>query len=320
MSGMRVSEFMLQLAKSLQSTREISESSANQYLQTLHSLHNKTPFNNLAWLKNYDTIHSSLEKFAPATQRNYITAIVSTLSLFKDKATYKKTYKYWYDKMMESKDKSDKEPNTKSEKQDENWITWEQVQEIKKAMAKSISENVSGRHITPSAYDTLLRFIVLSLYTDVAPRRNQDYMDMYVVKKWDAEMPKDKNYLDLATKQFIFNKYKTAKTYGEQKEPIPDTDEKPLLKAIELFLKYHPLNKPKVKEFKLLVAHDGSPLNSVNAITRMLNKVFGKKVGSSMLRHIYLSGKYGNELEEMKKDAEAMGHSVNQQKEYILKE
>jgi hypothetical protein len=52
----------------------------------------------------------------------------------------------------------------------------------------------------------------------------------------------------------------------------------------------------------------------------MLNKVFGKKVGSSMLRHIYLSGKYGNELEEMKKDAEAMGHSVSQQKEYILKE
>jgi len=108
MSGMRVSEFMLQLAKSLQTSREISESSANQYLQTLHSLHNKTPFSNLAWLKNYDTIQTALEKFAPATQRNYITAIVSTLSLYKDKATYKKAYKYWYDKMMETKDKTDK--------------------------------------------------------------------------------------------------------------------------------------------------------------------------------------------------------------------
>jgi integrase len=320
MSGMRVSEFMLQLAKSLQTTREISESSANQYLQTLHSLHNKTPFDNLAWLKNYDNINNVLEKFAPSTQRNYITAIVSTLSLFKDKQAYKKAYTYWYNKMMDNKTILDKEPNTKSEKQNENWITWEQVQEIKTVMAKLISESISGKHITHAAYDLLLRFVVLSLYTDIAPRRNQDYMDMFVIKKWSDEMPKDKNYLDLTTKQFIFNKYKTAKTYGTQKESIPDTEEKPLLRLLDLYLKYHPLNKPKVKEFKFLVAYDGSPLNSVNAITRMLNKIFGKKVGSSMLRHIYLTGKYGNELDEMKKDAEAMGHSVNQQKDYILKE
>jgi integrase len=318
MSGMRVSEFMLQLGKQLQATREISESSANQYLQTLHSLHNKTPFNNLSWLKSHDSVNSVLNTFAPATQRGYITAIVSCLSLFKDKPTYKKTYKYWYDKMMEAKENSDKPANTKSDKQDANWVEWEEVQKIKSALATEVSKVATGKHITPSGYDTLLRFVVLSLYTDIAPRRNQDYMDMYVVKKWDKELPKDKNYLDLASGRFIFNKYKTAKTYGEQIEEIPNTEDKPLLRAIQLLLKYHPLNKPKVKEYKFLVAHDGSPLNSVNAITRMLNKVFGKKVGSSMLRHIYLTGKYGNQLDEMKKDAEAMGHSVSEQKEYVL--
>ena len=315
---MRVSEFMLQLGRMLQSSREITESSANQYLQTLHSLHNKTPFNNLAWLKNTDAVNTVLATFAPATQRGYITAIVSCLSLFKDKPTYKKTYKYWYDKMMDARKDTTEHSNTKSEKQDANWVDWEEVQKIKKSLSDEVAKAVNGKHITPSAYDTLLRFVVLSLYTDVAPRRNQDYMDMYVVKKWDKELPKDKNYLDLSTGRFIFNKYKTAKTYGEQIVEIPNTDEKPLLRAIQMLLKYHPLNKPKVKEYKFLVAHDGSPLNSVNAITRMLNKVFGKKVGSSMLRHIYLTGKYGNELEEMKKDSEEMGHSVSQQKDYIL--
>jgi hypothetical protein len=36
-----------------------------------------------------------------------------------------------------------------------------------------------------------------------------------------------------------------------------------------------------------------------------------------MLRHIFLSSKYGNTLEEMKEDSSAMGHSVSQQKDYI---
>jgi hypothetical protein len=61
----------------------------------------------------------------------------------------------------------------------------------------------------------------------------------------------------------------------------------------------------------------GEPLVAVNAITRILNKIFGKKVGSSMLRHIFITDKYGGAKTEMEKDAEAMGHSVaEQQKVY----
>ncbi|MFN9957216.1 MAG: hypothetical protein ACK55I_29280, partial [bacterium] len=54
-----------------------------------------------------------------------------------------------------------------------------------------------------------------------------------------------------------------------------------------------------------LLQPSGRPFN-VNGITRVLNRIFGKKVGSSLLRHIYLTGKYGKILEEQKKDAEAM--------------
>jgi hypothetical protein len=73
----------------------------------------------------------------------------------------------------------------------------------------------------------------------------------------------------------------------------------------------------KTKEFKLLVKADGSPLNTVNSITRILNKIFGKKIGSSMLRHIYLSSKYGDTIKEMEKDGVAMAHSSSVQREYI---
>ena len=64
-----------------------------------------------------------------------------------------------------------------------------------------------------------------------------------------------------------------------------------------------------------LVNADGSPLAAVNAITRILNKTLGKKVGSSMLRHIFLSSKY--DITEMNKDANAMAHSVEEQKRYL---
>ena len=42
-----------------------------------------------------------------------------------------------------------------------------------------------------------------------------------------------------------------------------------------------------------------------------------KSVSTSMLRHIYLTSKYGKVKEEMKKDAELLAHSVEQQKSYI---
>jgi hypothetical protein len=39
-----------------------------------------------------------------------------------------------------------------------------------------------------------------------------------------------------------------------------------------------------------------------------------------MLRHIYISEKYGSIMEEQKKDALAMGHSVAQQRDYYKKD
>jgi hypothetical protein len=72
-------------------------------------------------------------------------------------------------------------------------------------------------------------------------------------------------------------------------------------------------------EFKFLVYADGSPLTAVNSITRILNKVFGRKIGSSMIRHIYLSSKYADVKDEQKEDAIAMGHSVAEQQNTYVK-
>lgn len=319
MSGdtMRASEFMLQLAKTMREERKIAESTATQYLQTLFKLNGSKPFNNLAWTKKFEAVQSIIDSYADSTRGNQYMVLSSALSTFKDKATYKAAYNHWKDKMMEArKERAEKPIHEKSEKQEENWLTWEEINKKKSEIGSECSHFTSTKHITASQFELLQQYLVLSLYTDIQPRRNQDYLEMYVVKKLPKDAPTEHNYYDMSTHKFIFNKYKTAKKYGQQTENVPA----PLQEVLAAYIRHHPLSKSKTKEFRLLVRPDGTPLNTVNSITRILNKVFGKKVGSSMLRHSYLSGKYGDTIKEMEKDGVAMAHSTGVQQGYIKTE
>jgi glutathionyl-hydroquinone reductase len=68
-----------------------------------------------------------------------------------------------------------------------------------------------------------------------------------------------------------------------------------------------------------LVDVNGNEFNNSNEITRLLNKIFDKKIGSSMLRNIYLTSKYSNNLQNLKEDANAMGTSSNTAENQYIK-
>ncbi len=309
---MKVSEFMVDLHKRLMEERKVAESTATQYIQTLFKLNNSKPFNNMSWTRKYDTVQEIINSYAPSTQHTQYMVLSSVLFLFNDKSTYKAAYNHWRQKLQEAmKERSAEDPHEKSEKQEENWESWEDILKKKESMRADLSSFISNKHLTPAQYDKLQQYAILSLYTDIQPRRNQDYLDMFVVKKLGKDYDKAKNYYDMTTQRFVFNKYKTSKKYGEQVEQVPES----LQEAMALLFRHHPLAKQ--KEFKLLVKADGSPLNTVNSITRVLNRVFGKRIGASMLRHIYLSSKYGDVMKDMQEDSEAMGHSVGEQKKYV---
>jgi hypothetical protein len=317
----RVSEFMLELQKELIAKKGVAESSATAYIKNLMVLNNKVPFTTLAFLRKKDEIMARVKEYAESTQKNLLSSVVSVLSLYSEKPTYKAVYKFYYDEMMgKAKEMRDKETTDKTDKQKENWISWKDIQDKVNAMRKEVIEMVGSKTITEKQYETLLQYLVLALYTYTQPRRNQDYLDMLVVKKWKEGMDETHNYLDLAGQQFIFNKYKTAKKYGTQKIAIPNTPETPLFDTIVAYLRFNlGFRATKGKEaVPFLVFSDGKPLTAVNAITRILNKALGKKVGSSMLRHIFLSDKY--DIKEMEEDAAAMGHSVEEQKKYMKTE
>jgi hypothetical protein len=207
--------------------------------------------------------------------------------------------------------KAQEAKNEKTPTQEANWLTWAEVQkkhEELKERVKALPER-----LTESQYNHLLEYTILSLYVLLPPRRN-DYQNMLIVK----EAPEDttKNYLELSTNRFIFNKFKTSKREGQLIVDIPAE----LFAVINTYLNHHPLLKGKhTLPQPFLVYADGRPLTATNSITRILNKIFGKSVGSSLLRHIYL-GKYSDVREEMKEDAKMMSHSVEtQQNNYVKK-
>jgi hypothetical protein len=317
----RTNDYMLQLQKELIDKKQITESTATLYIKNLFFINNKQPFNNLSFLKNTEAVNEFLKAYKETTKKTYLASITSVLSLFKDKPSYKKIYEHYYNQMMDKVEEIKEENvNEKSDVQNLNWISWDMVMNIKNMIRDVIITFSKNKLITPQQYDLLLAYLVLCLYTEIVPRRNQDFIDMYVVANYDDNLDKNKNYLDLNKKEFVFQHYKTFKKYGKQVINISDKTD--LLEILHLYLKFHPSNPnptlkkiPKNMNIKLLVYSDGSPLVAVNSITRILNKIFGRKIGSSMLRHIYLSSKY--DIKEMKKDAVGMGHSVNEQRQYL---
>ena len=302
-------EYMLNLHKRLsektygEPPKKLSETTASAYIKTMTILNDKMPFKSLAFLKKTEEVMKKLSTYAETTQKTLLASITSVLSLEKDKGGYKKAYQFYHDKMMDKVKTAKVEGGSTvaNEKQTENWLTWEEVLQKLKELKEKV-DGYSEKKLTPDHYNTLLSYIILSLYTGVPPRRNQDYLHMIVAtaKKGFVE-DKENNYLMLTKKVPT-----ESKTYGRQTVPIP----KELGDALAIYLKRIPKTAT-----GLLVDYDGTPLTQANAITRILNKTFGKKIGSSMLRHIYLSSKY--DINEMTTDASHMAHSLEEQKSYL---
>jgi hypothetical protein len=314
--------FMESLTQEMKEKKQLSDSSIQAYLRNLRKLNNDEVFKNFNFLKDVAVIQRRLEGYKENTKRNYLISIVSVLSL-STKPAVKKLHDKYYELMMKKNEQINKDvnPNELTETQEKNWMSWKQVKDKYDELEKDVDSFYKQKTITESQYNTLLGYVILSLYIHQAPRRNKDFQVMLLTNNYNIDLPKDRNYLDLENKSFIFNNYKTASKYGTQHVAISDD----LWNALLKYFKYHPklsVTKKGVSTKTLeyfLVYKNNAPLDKVNSITRILNKVFDKAIGSSMLRHIYLTGKYGEVLENQKKDALDMAHSESMQKDYIKK-
>jgi hypothetical protein len=280
---------------------KLSETSINKYISLLKNLNGNRKIINFKFLNNPKIILKAISGYKENTQRNILISIVSVL-----KKMDNNLYKKYYDLMMDINKKLDllSKEHKKSDTQEKNWLEWDDVINKFNELNKNIK---MSKNISEDQYDIILNTVILGLYVLAPPRRSKDYLLMKIDTKQDD---KQFNYLDLKKKQFVFNNYKTNKTYGEQIVNISDD----LILLLKKYLKYK-----KTDNNFLLNKFNGDEIKSDNAITRKLNKIFGKNIASSMLRHIYLSSKYGSVSKEQSEDAKDMGHSLEMQKEYIKK-
>jgi integrase len=281
---------------------QISDSSRKLYISNLKKLNNGNEPTDFIFLYDSDDVLKKIQDKKQTTQRTYIIAICSLLSHGNGPV---KMYDTYY-KILSQMNKDLAIRTTKSDAQKENWLTQSEISKIYENIEMNV-KLMRASHITKKDYTTVLSMIVLALFTKIPPRRNVDYTLM----KISLDMSDTKfNYIDLKNKKLIFNNYKTQKKYNQVIVDVPAD----LADVITKYMKFHPeKNKLKNKKHDIffLVNYDGSNLSNSNDITKILNAAFGQKVGSSLLRNIYLTNKYSNVMNDLKDDAHAMSTSVD---------
>ena len=279
--------------------KPISESSRKLYIRNLEKMNDNKEVTNVKFLQDTSRIISGISKYKPTTQRSFIISICTVLKNNDDKL-----YQFYFELL--SKMNNDLKVNVeKTDKQKANWIDQSEINIIFNELKKKATSN---KNKNKEGFDKVLNYLILSLYTlNMAPRRNIDYTLMKV----SSDMTDTNfNYIDLQKKTFIFNNYKTQGKYNEVAVEINDD----LLQVVYLYLKFHPDSKKlknKKYDFHFLVNSNGDPIDKSQSMTTILNKIFNKKIGSSMLRNMYLTNKYGAMMQEMKQDVKTMSTSVD---------
>lgn len=281
------------------SARTQTDSTKETYKKNILRLNDGKEIKNYNFLKKTDDILKKIEHLKPNTQRTYLISIVSTL---KDVKGFDIVAKFYYNLMM-NMNKDLKVNNSKSETQAKNWISQDDVMTVYKNLYDKVAPLLKLKKVNAKEWCEIIDLIVLSLYTLQSPRRNKDYQCCLWLNapKDLGENFKDFNYYD--KDKFLFYQFKTKNTYGLQE--IPANPE--LVELLKSYLKLHPLKKS--KNPYLLVHYDGKPFEQINDITRILNRIFGKKIGVSMLRNIYLTDKFKEPINELRDTATAMGTS-----------
>lgn len=199
---------------------------------------------------------------------------------------------------------NEEDKQVKSIKQRNSWVTTQDIQTIYDRLKEVATHVYKKKTMTDTDLQLIQNYIILSLLGGVfiPPRRSKDYVE-FKIRNVNKDVD---NYMTKT--HFIFNNYKTAKTYGQQQVEIP----KPLKSIINKWLKINPTEY-------LLFDTNFNKLSNVK-MTQRLNKLFNNNVSVNQLRHTYLTDKYSEvskSVNKMKSDMSMMGTSVLQENIYI---
>lgn len=295
--------------------KNLSKSTKTNYNIIKKKLYKNYTIEDLAKIKTINKIYDQFEN--KGTSRNYIIVIQHILKYHN---LLTKKLKNHIHKIINDTNKLSNKYN-KTEKEQENWLTMKEIQEIQNKYKKEYNNilTLDDKDITKQHINTLQKYMILLLYTgsiELPPRRND-----YAICKINC---KDKNFncLDLANQTFVFRNYKTVKTYKTITISIPQ-------EIYTVILRYLTIRKLFFdSDYFLLNILRGGGNNklemSPNTLTKYINSIFdNKKISSSMLRKImssiYTPNINPKELKQLQDISYKMGHSVNTHNAFYIK-
>jgi hypothetical protein len=315
------------IKEAIDNKRNIKPNSLKAYLISLQKTHDfiegKGELEDLNFLKNEEEVVEKLQDLKLSTQKNYLSAIIVALDAMNDEGDYDDELEYYrgYLAELQKQHQEEQEKQQKTKSQDENWVSMKQLRKVMNGYKADIMERelLTKPELNRKQFDLVQKWVVANLFLDDEnPPTRLDYAPMKVIKEEDFnklsdEDKEDNNYLVLKSrnkKYFHFGEYKTAKKYGANVIPVG----KKLNSVLNIWLRINPTDS-------LLLNSQGKP-QTANGLGKYITKVFeptGKKIGVNLLRHIFITEKFEPQLEEKKKVASQMGHSVGTQELYAKK-
>jgi len=273
---------------------------------------------------NIDDILYYYKDKSHSKQISILTVILLVLSP-KEKKKPSKRNKPIYDKVNSILIKKNNDYNETKEKQiktPKEELNWIELATIKAFIKDNEKRYIKIYKSMPSVanYLNLQKFLIMRLYTDIPPRRlcysDMIYRPLADFQKLTSDELKRNNYFALPTSDrsikkgvFFFGSNNTKskdKTAGDGvKIEIPDG----IMKLINL-IRYN------VMFDRYLLYNTKMQKLNKNSLSKLIQSIFmeffNKKVGASMLRKIYISDYFKNDIPllERKRIAQIMNHSI----------
>ena len=311
----------MSLSDKIKKQTNISPNSIKVYISNLKNLYRFITGENIEDIdekhldkfKDVNKVLKALNKYKDSTIKNYLVAVIIAFKL-SDK----------YDKEIEEYNKHISElqtkvndyydENKKSESQKQNWVDYSEILKVLNELKSDVNNKklLEKEELSTSELDLLQQYLVISLYSGargIPPLRN-DYSNMEIIAEEDIKDHDKGNFFVLRKKgnpYFLINEFKTSKKFGTEKIDISNKILKALIKN---WLKYN-----NTKYF--LINPTTKTAMTPNGISKYISKIFKKRrdktISSSLLRSIYITHKYKENLttKEKKDLAEEMLHSKN---------
>lgn len=296
-----------------------SESSIKVYNSALSSLSRDLGYeaqllfpDGYNWLKDHQKIYNVIKlSTSPNTQNTKLFAIKYALDLTDAPPSVIEPYNKYINEVKVKIEEIYKD-NKKSQKEEANWLTVEELENILDELHKKLPKSIN----TMTDYKNVMKYLVLKIHLN-SPLRNdladaKIYLDPTKAQLSEIDKDKQYNYIIVdsgnTTTYFINNEYKTKDIYGQNIINWDLEISKDLIHYANEIISY-------TDNHVFLVNNDGEKITR-NNYTKFIKSIFspyGKDISTTMIRHIVVSELHNldSDREKKKKDlAKKMGHSL----------